>query len=137
MKKKLLLLIIRLIRLFKSEDRFIPNLRAVPDGKVKTVCMYRYYGRILVSRPWTGSVVTYYELDEKAGWKPCSEVRYNEVRQVKGEAYVNLSAENTACNRCACRNLSLPCRCDFSEGSFNGYYELVHQDKQYSDNINL
>ena len=137
MKKKLLLFIIRLVRLFKAEDTFIPNLRAVPDGKVKVGRLYRYYGRILVTRPWTGAVVTYLELDEQSGWKPCSEIRYNEVRKEKGEAYVNLDARNTACERCACRKLSLPCRCDFSEGSFSGYYELVHQDTQYSDNITI
>lgn len=136
MKKKILLFIIRLVRLFKAEDKFTPNLRSVPEGQVRTGQLYRYYGRILVSRPWQESVVTYSELDGD-NWKPCSNIRYNEVRRAKGDSHVNLEAKNTACEKCALHKLSLPCRCDFSGGSFTGYYDLVHQDTQYCNNPTL
>ena len=81
MKKKLLLLIIRLIRLFKSEDKFIPNLRAVPEGKVRHGRLYRYYGRILVARPWEEEVIFRYKvLDKEFGYN--GETVYNEVKKL-------------------------------------------------------
>lgn len=139
MKKKLLLFIIRLVRLFKAEDTFTPNLRSVPEGQVRTGRLYRYYGRILVSRPWQGAKVTYFEKDELDNWVECSEIRYNEVLsyKYKGSDRVSLSTENMPCKNCACQKLGLPCRCDFTTGSYTGYYELVHQDTQYSDNTTL
>lgn len=138
MKKKLLLFIIRLIRLFKAEDTFMPNLRAVPDGKVKTGRLYRYYGRILVSRPCEGASIQYLEKDPTGeGWIRCSLLRYQEVFRLCGPEKVSVSTENMPCANCACQKLGLPCRCDFTSGSYTGYYELVHQDTQYSDNITV
>ena len=137
MKKKLLLFIIRLIRLFKAEDTFMPNLRAVPEGSVKTGRLYRYYGRILVSRPYEGAAVTYFERSDTGEWVQCSLLRYQEAFRLRGPEKVSISTENMPCRRCACQNLGLPCRCDFTGGSYTGYYELVHQDTQYSDNITV
>ena len=50
MRKKMLLWVIRLIRIFHKEDQFIPQLRSVPEGKVLPNRLYRHFGRILVSR---------------------------------------------------------------------------------------
>ena len=137
MKKKLLLLIIRLIRFFKAEDRFIPNLRAVPEGKVRHGRLYRYYGRILVARPWYEEVTFRYKVLDKDGWKQCTKLHYQHVLEDKGPEYAYAEREGDACSRCCCQQIGLPCRCDFVGGTNTGYYELVHSDAQYSDNISL
>lgn len=137
MKKKLLLFIIRLIRFFKAEDTFIPNLRAVPEKQVRTGRLYRYYGRILVSRPWSGAIARHYERTPGGHWVPCSEIRYQELLEFRGQDSVTCETENLPCSHCACQTQGLPCRCDFGTGTFTGYYELVHQDQQYSDNLTL
>lgn len=137
MKKKLLLFIIRLIRFFKAEDTYIPNLRAVPDGKVQTGKIYRYYGRILVSRKWDHTIHFVYEELKDGTWQPCSPLRYDIVLKEKGDAHVRAIRSGDACSRCYCHQQGLPCRCDFVSGTNTGYYELVHADTQYSDNIQL
>lgn len=138
MKKKLLLLLIRIIRLFKAEDKFMPNLRSVPERQVRTGQLYRYYGRILVSRPWQGAVVRYQErTPDGQHWQDCSEIRYHELLEFCGKESVSCTIDNLPCSRCACQALGLPCRCDFTSGTFTGYYQLVHQDTQYSDNVTL
>lgn len=137
MKKKLLLFIIRLIRFFKAEDTYIPNLRAVPDGKVRTGKIYRYYGRILVARKWDHRIHFEYEELTDDGWQPCSGLRYDIVLHEKGPNYVHATRNGDACSRCCCHTLGLPCRCDFTTGTNTGYYELVHADTQYADNIQL
>lgn len=137
MKKKILLFIIRLVRFFKAEDTFMPNLRAVPPKNVRTGRIYRYFGRILVSRPHKGASITYFELADSGEWVQCSLIRYQEVFKLKGPEYVSINTENMPCKNCACQKQGLPCRCDFITGSYTGYYELVHQDTQFSDNVTI
>ena len=89
MRKKMLLWVIRLIRLFHKEDQFIPQLRSVPEGKVLPNRLYRHFGRILVSRanPQKVEMRYYYaEIDPAMSvrpkdddWKECSEIHYNEL----------------------------------------------------------
>lgn len=137
MRKKLLLFIIRLIRFFKAEDTYMPNLRAVPDGKVQPGKIYRYYGRILVARRWDHKITFQYEELTDNGWQPCSGLRYDIVLQEKGLAHVRATRTGDACSRCYCHTQGLPCRCDFITGTNTGYYELVHADTQYADNPQL
>lgn len=137
MRKKLLLLIIRLIRFFKAEDTYIPNLRAVPGGKVRYGRLYRYYGRILVARQWHKPVSFRYQVLEGDTWRECSELQYDITFAEKGPEFVHAERQGEACSLCCCLQLGLPCRCDFLKGTNTGYYELVHSDTQYSDNISL
>ena len=137
MKKKFLLFIIRLIRFFKAEDIYIPNLRAVAEGSVRYNRLYRYYGRILVARKWDGHVVFRYKTLDKDGWKDCTKLHYQHILEDRGPEYALAEREGDACARCCCQQLGLPCRCDFITGTNTGYYELVHADTQYSDNISL
>ena len=137
MKKKFLLFIIRLIRFFKAEDKFIPNLRAVPDGKVLHGRIYRYYGRLLVARKWDKEVTFRFKTLERDGWKQSTKLHYQHVLEDRGPEYAMAEREGDACSRCCCQQLGLPCRCDFVTGTNSGYYELVHSDTQYSDNISL
>ena len=137
MKKKFLLFIIRLIRFFKAEDVYIPNLRAIPEGAVRHNRLYRYYGRILVARKWDGNVVFRYKTLEPDGWKDCTKLHYQNILEDRGPEYAMAEREGDACSRCCCQQLGLPCRCDFVTGTNTGYYDLVHADTQYSDNISL
>lgn len=138
MRKKFLLFIIRLIRFFKAEDTYIPNLRAIPEGKVRNGRLYRYYGRILVARPWNKPVTFRYKaLDENGKWQDCTKLHYDNVLAWKGPEFVSAEREGDACSQCCCQQQGLPCRCDFTSGTNTGYYELVHSDTQYSDNISL
>ena len=137
MKKKFLLFIIRLIRFFKAEDTYIPNLRAVPEGSVRYNRLYRYYGRILVARKCEKEVSIVYMVREGDKWEECTTLRYFDVLEQKGPEYVRADRAGASCAQCCCQQLGLPCRCDFSTGLCTGYYELVHTDTQYSDNISL
>lgn len=138
MRKKLLLFIIRLIRFFKAEDTYIPNLRAVPEGQVKQDKLYRYYGRILVARKWNGKVkFWYFRKDDKGDWINTTKIGYTEALMAKGPEHVRSERTGAACDLCYCQKQGLPCRCDFITGTNTGYYELVHSDTQYSDNIQL
>lgn len=137
MKKKLLMFIIRMIRLFKAEDRFMPNLRSVPEGCVQHNRLYRYYGRILVARQWNETVSFKYTVLQDGEWKECSHLHYSSVLSEKGPEFAKAFRYGDACPKCCCQQLGLPCRCDFTTGTNTGYYEIVHSDTQYSDNINL
>lgn len=137
MKKKFLLFIIRLIRFFKAEDTYIPNLRAIPEGSVRYNRLYRYYGRILVARKWDQEVTFRYKVLENGEWEDCTQLHYHNVLEQKGPEYAMAWREGDACSRCCCQQQGLPCRCDFVTGTCTGYYELVHADTQYSDNISL
>ena len=137
MKKKLLLFIIRMIRLFKAEEAFVPNLRTIPEGAVRHDRIYRYYGRILISRRWQGPVMFHYKVLDGTQWVPCTELHYRETLALKGPEHALAEREGDACSICACQKHGLPCRCDFVTGSNTGYYEIVHTDTQYSDNISL
>lgn len=137
MKKKILLLIIRLIRFFKAEDTYLPNLRAVPEGKVQHGRIYRYYGRILVARKWDHKITFQYEELKDGQWQPCSQLRYDIAEKERGSEFVRAIRTGDACSRCYCQLQGLPCRCDFTTGTNTGYYELVHADTQYADNVQL
>lgn len=137
MKKKILKFIIRLIRFFKAEDKFIPNLRAIPEGSVQHNRLYRYYGRILVARKWNEQVVFRYKTLEADGWKNATKLHYQHILEERGPEHAIAEREGDACSRCCCLQLGLPCRCDFVTGTNTGYYELVHASTQYSDNISL
>lgn len=137
MRKKLLLFIIRLIRFFKAEDTYIPNLRAVPEGKVRYGRFYRYYGRILVARSWDKPVTFRYKVLEGDTWQNCTELQYKFTLAEKGPDFAYAERNGGACSLCCCLQQGLPCRCDFLKGTNTGYFELVHSDTQYSDNITL
>jgi hypothetical protein len=137
MKKKLLLFLIRVIRFFKAEDTYLPNLRAVPEGQVRYNRMYRYFGRIVVARSWDHPVTFSYKVLTKDGWQQCTQLHYQATLENRGPEYAMAEREGDACAKCCCQQQGLPCRCDFTTGTNTGYYELVHSDTQYSDNISL
>ena len=143
MRKKMLLWVIRLIRLFHKEDQFIPQLRSVPEGKVLPNRLYRHFGRILVSRanPQKVEMRYYYaEIDPAMSvrpkdddWKECSEIHYNELMTRK-DAVTKYEQTGAPCEHCACQIYGLPCHCAFPRGAMTGYFELLHCNKQYSNN---
>lgn len=133
MKRKILLFIIRIVRLLKMQDRFIPELEQVPLCKVKPHRLYQHYGRILLSRRNPRRV----EIIWRDGLAdPISEREYYRLFSSGQPCYIDIM-RGQACMDCAMRRLGLPCRCDFSTGAFTGWYELIASSKQYSDNITI
>lgn len=130
MKKKLLMLLIRIARLLKMEERAIPQLNSVPQREVKPGRLYRHYGRIVFTHANPRKVkvefVNEFEgrITEECYYALLKKGRAVEIRKTSGQA----------CSICALKKLALPCRCDFKKGIFTGYYELIHSPKQYADN---
>lgn len=138
MKKKILIMIIRLIKFFKKENELMPELMSVDQNKIRTERLYQHFGRIVYARKNDVKVNIKYMVDGEE----CSDIKYNEsVREnevMKKEVHkVEMKISGKPCNKCACSIYSLPCRCDFTSGTFTGYYEIVKCSKQYSDNIKL
>lgn len=112
-------------------------------GKVLPNRLYRHFGRILVSRanPQKVEMRYYYaEIDPAMSvrpkdddWKECSEIHYNELMTRK-DAVTKYEQTGAPCEHCACQIYGLPCHCAFPRGAMTGYFELLHCNKQYSNN---
>lgn len=142
MRKKLLMLFIRLIRLFRKEDQLMPNLLSVSKGEVIPGRLYRHFGRVLVARENPEKVTMRYfyaSVQCKNGkvqtgeWKQCDESMYN-IMISRKDFTTRYEQEGAPCSKCACEVYSLPCHCAFRNGARTGYFEQVSCSRQYTDN---
>lgn len=131
MRKKILIWAMRLIKFFRKENELTPELMSIDENKIKLGRLYMHYGRLLYARKNEEEVEIKYFVDGKK----CSQLRYQEG--VQHNDNVSIEIKGKPCDKCACSIYGLPCRCDFTTGTFTGYYELIHCSRQYSDNVKL
>lgn len=131
MKRRILMLLIRLARLLKMEEKLMPELKTVPDRQVRVGKIYRHYGRVVISHANPSQV------DVKFANGYGSRIREDEYYRLldADKPCSVVSASGTACSQCDFNRLGLPCRCDFNTGIFTGYYEVIMTGKQYSTNL--
>lgn len=130
MKRKILLFVIRCIKMLKMQDKLIPELEQQPQCAIRPHRLYQHYGRIVLSH--SNPDVVYATFTDDRG-KELTEKQYFAAFSQGKPCYIT-QAKGRACYRCAIHKIALPCRCDFKDGVFSGYYELVYSPKQYSDN---
>lgn len=132
MRKKIFLFLLRLIRLFRKEESLMPELSNIPYGSIRIGRFYTHYGRILFARPNPQKVIFLCD------GKEITELAFTEATSAgTADSSTHISVQGKACHLCCCERYGLPCRCDFSTGSFSGYYELIHSSHQYSDNLTI
>lgn len=126
-------IVMRVIRHMSWQDEAMPDLHNVPEGKVKLWHLYRYYGRVLLTRKNPDrfrlvyrSAYTGQEIPEET-YRKAKAIKPNSVRKER---------EGHPCHLCYMCKV-LPCRCDFNTGICTGYYRLIHEEKQYSNNPKL
>lgn len=132
MKRKFVFFLIRVIKLLKMQDKFMPELNSVPVKEIKIGRIYQHYGRIVLTHrhPHPEKCkVTFYN----AFGSQITEEKYYELFRA-GQTNNRIDASGQACELCDFNRLCLPCRCDFKEGIFRGYYEVIQSSRQYSDN---
>lgn len=132
MKKAFLILLIRLAKMLKMDEKLMPELELLPANTARTGRLYMHYGRVVLSHRNPEKVEAVY-LNRHG-----SPIRKDEYQKLVAEnipCSIRGDVKGRACHLCDFNRLGLPCRCDFASGPFTGYYEVISQSKQYSTNI--
>lgn len=132
MRKKILLFSLRVARFFGHPEFICPDLHTIPNGSIRTGRLYEHYGRIMYTRRNPFTVTCKYTGDDGTP-VPSSEVS---ARKANGHNIISVYT-GKPCNLCACNELGLPCRCNFSSGPYTGYYTLLHTYPQSTTNAFL
>lgn len=134
--------LIRVIRFLGKERQFIPELRSV--SSVVPGHLYKHYGRVFLAHPNPDTVSMTYERRTAEGekWQPIRKQEYEHtvLMQEKGflrSVQVRFYETGAKCAICACETLKIPCQCAFRDGARTGYYELILQSRQQSDQTTL
>jgi hypothetical protein len=143
MKKKFIMFVVRIIRLLGKEGQLVPELRwcdSVLPGRV-----YRHFGRILLAHRnrETFSVRYFRRSSLSADSDPDAAVESVEISREEyyrrfedGEASsLRMEMKGSPCAKCACEQLNIPCYCRFRGGERTGWFELINNPRQYSDNV--
>ena len=126
MKIKYIILFVRLHKMLNKFDKFVPVLNNVPRRGVSNRGLYQHYGRIVLAKPNPNELtVQYFNI---AG----NEISKNEYEeQFKNNMHPTIGkTHGLACGLCDFARLGLPCRCDFKQGLFKGYYKVIYVPKQ-------
>lgn len=131
MKIKFIILFVRILKILKMFDKFVPVLNNIPRREVSNKGLYQHYGRIVLAKPNPEKVTVQYM--DIAG-NEISEENYEKMFEANQSPTIG-KVEGMACSKCDFSRLGLPCRCDFKQGFFNGYYEVVFVSKQNSTSV--
>lgn len=131
MKIKFIILCVRLLKMLKMFDKFVPVLNNVPRRGVSYKGLYQHYGRIVLAKPNPDKVTVQY-LD--IAGNEISQEEYEKQFAANREPTIG-NVEGMACGKCDFARLGLPCRCDFKQGFFKGYYEVIFVSKQNSTSV--
>lgn len=126
MKIKFIILFVRLLKMLKMFDKFVPVLNNMPRRCVSNKGLYQHYGRIVLAKPNPKNVQI--RFSDAAG-NHISEMEYEKQFNDDKHPYIE-NAEGMACNMCDFERLGLPCRCDFKQGFYRGYYKVIFTSKQ-------
>ena len=126
MKIKFIILFVRLLKMLKMFDKFVPVLNNVPRRGVSNLGLYQHYGRIVLAEPNPEKVTVQYR--DIAG-NEISQEEYEKQFAANREPTIG-NVEGMACGMCDFGRMGLPCRCDFKQGLFCGYYKVIFVPKQ-------
>jgi hypothetical protein len=133
MKKKLIMLVVRLIRLLGKESQLIPELRwadHVMPGR-----LYNHFGRVVLARENKETLHYRYFCLEGDEYIEISRKEYDDLLDEGRASAIRIDVENSPCNRCACEQLDIPCYCKFEKGERTGWFELISNPHQFSNNV--
>lgn len=131
MKIKFIILFVRLLKMLKMFDKFVPMLNNMPRRGVSNTGLYQHYGRIVMAKPNPNKVDI--RFSDAAG-NEISEKEYE--LQFKADLHPTInSADGMACRMCDFERLGLPCRCDFKQGFYSGYFKVIYVSKQNATSV--
>jgi hypothetical protein len=142
MRKQLFLFLIRIIRLLGKERDFIPQLRT--QRVVRPRRLYSHFGRIVlsVSNPDPVRLHYYRRKYDGEAWTEICKAEYENIVGLQSagkllDVSVRFEQTGQKCQFCVMNIQGIPCHCAFPGGDRTGYFKLIHQDKQYADDITL
>lgn len=126
MKIKFIILFVRLLKMLKMFDKFVPVLNNIPRRGVSNRGLYQHYGRIVLAKPNPNRVNIQF-LDTSGN--EISEEEYENQFKDDKEPVIG-TVDGMACSMCDFDRMGLPCRCDFKQGFFSGHYKVISVPKQ-------